>query len=180
MHDISDEEIMMRVNQDRLSEMSVLFERYHVKLYNFFLGLTFNKTLSHDLTQNLFYRAIKYRKSFNAGNGSFKSWIYRMARNVHIDACKQDKKINDYFKNIEYHDEKVPDNDETYGEDDYNKLDEALLKLQPGQLELIVLSRFQNLKYEEISELTNTSVASIKVQVHRAIKQLKEIYFAQR
>jgi RNA polymerase sigma factor (sigma-70 family) len=170
---------MLSVKKDNLSEMSILFERYHVKLYNFFLSLTFNKTLSHDLTQNLFYRIIKYRKSFNKENGSFKSWIYQMARNIHIDSCKKEKKLNDRFKSLENYDDKVPISEEIFTEEDFSKLDLALSKLRPEQLELLVLSRFQNLKYEEISELTDSTVAAIKVQVHRAIKQLKEIYFRQ-
>jgi RNA polymerase sigma factor (sigma-70 family) len=179
MLNLSDESLMLSVKQDNLSELSVLFERYHVKLYNFFLSLTFNKTLSHDLTQNLFYRIIKYRKSFNEENGSFKSWIYQMARNVHIDSCKQEKRNIDNFKNVENYDDKVPISEEIFTEEDFSKLDLALSKLRPEQMEIIVLNRFQNLKYEEISKLTNNSVAAIKVQMHRAIKHLKEIYFTQ-
>jgi RNA polymerase sigma factor (sigma-70 family) len=179
MLNLSDETLMLSVKKDNLSEMSVLFERYHVKLYNFFLSLTFNKTLSHDLTQNLFYRMIKYRKSFNEENGSFKSWIYQMARNVHIDSCKQEKRKIDNFKNVENYNDKMPDTEEVFNEEDFSKLDLALSKLRPEQLEVIVLSRFQNLKYEEISKLTDSTVAAIKVKVHRAIKQLKEIYFTQ-
>jgi RNA polymerase sigma-70 factor (ECF subfamily) len=168
---------MIRVKEDKLSEMSVLFERYHVKLFNFFLSLTFDRALSHDLTQNLFYRIIKYRKSFNADNGSFKSWIYQMARNVHKDSYKEEKKHVDHFKNVEIYDDKVTEREEIFSEEEFGKLDSSLAKLRPEQRELIVLSRFQNLKYEEISKLTDTSVAAIKVQMHRAIKQLREIYF---
>ena len=102
-----------------------------------------------------------------------------MARNVHIDSCKKEKKLNDRFKNLENYDDKVPISEEIFTEEDFSKLDLALSKLRPEQLELLVLSRFQNLKYEEISELTESTVAAIKVQVHRAIKQLKEIYFRQ-
>ena len=61
--DIPDEIIMKRVKDGNLAEMSVLFERYHLRLYNFFLKLTRNRDISHDLTQNLFYRMIKYKNS---------------------------------------------------------------------------------------------------------------------
>ena len=59
------------------------------------------------------------------------------------------------------------------------KLDKALLQLAPAQREIILLSRYQGLKYEEISKILDVSVPSIKVQVLRAIKQLKGIYFNQ-
>jgi len=84
---------MLLVKEGHLSELAELFERYHVKLYNFFLRLTLEKATSEDLTQNLFYRVIKYRQSWQPANGSFQSWIYRMARNVHNDHCTQSRKI---------------------------------------------------------------------------------------
>lgn len=43
--------------------------------------------------------------------------------------------------------------------------------------ELLVLSKFQGLKYEQIAKMRDTTVSNIKVQVHRTIKELKENYF---
>lgn len=54
---------------------------------------------------------------------------------------------------------------------------EALNLLPVEQKELILLSRFEGFKYEEISRIKGLSVAAIKVRVHRAIGRLREIYF---
>src|ERR1700755_1288019 len=86
---------MLLVKEGQLSELTELFERYHVKLYNFFLRLTQESATSQDLTQNLFYRVIKYRGSFQPDQGNFRSWIYRMARTVHADFCRQTRKVPD-------------------------------------------------------------------------------------
>jgi RNA polymerase sigma-70 factor (ECF subfamily) len=64
-----------------------------------------------------------------------------------------------------------------YKEDDFERLNLALQDLRPDMREIIVLSRFEGLKYEEISRMTDLSVSAIKVQVHRAIKQLRNHYF---
>lgn len=176
MNEISDETIMNRVKNGNLTELSVLFERYHIRLYNFMLKLTFDRNISHDLTQNLFYRILKYRHTFKESK-SFKSWIYQMARNVHIDYRKQQQKFNDQFVNTEDIHNEVTEEAEIYKQEEYDKLDKALAMLQPDQKEIIVLSRFQGLKYEEISTINNQSVSSIKIQIHRAIKQLRQIYF---
>jgi RNA polymerase sigma-70 factor (ECF subfamily) len=168
---------MLLVKDGHLSELTELFERYHVKLYNFFLKLTFDTNTSEDLTQNLFYRIIKYRQSFEPGNGTFRSWIYRMARNMHADFCKQEQKANSRRKNVEDLEEGPPADGEGYTEDHYERLDQALARLQPDQREILVLSRYQGLKYEEISKIKEISVAAIKVQVHRAIKHLRSLYF---
>jgi RNA polymerase sigma factor (sigma-70 family) len=176
--DIADEIIMERVKAGNLSEMSVLFERYNVRLYNYFLKLTRNKLVSQDLTQNLFYRMIRYRNSYK-NEYSVKSWMYQMARNLHIDFCKEEKRSEELFLNTENYQADITDEPEGFPEDDYERLEWSLARLGNEQRELIILSRYQGLKYEEISSIVNQSVPAIKVAIHRAIKQLRGIYFKQ-
>lgn len=176
MADISDEIIMERVKDGNLSEMAVLFERYHLRLYNFFLKLTRNKLISQDLTQNLFYRMIKYKNTYK-NDHSVKSWMYQMARNLHIDYCKEEKRTDDLFLKTETFPVEVTDENTGFQEDDYERLEEAFSGLSTAQKELIILSRYQGLKYEEISEIIDQSVPAIKVAMHRTIKQLRANFF---
>jgi len=60
----SDETIMQNIKNGELAGMSVLFERYHLRLFNFFLKMGLKREISQDLTQNLFYRLLKYRNSY--------------------------------------------------------------------------------------------------------------------
>ncbi|TDW96409.1 RNA polymerase sigma factor [Dinghuibacter silviterrae] len=175
--ELSDEKIMLRVKEGHLSELTELFDRYHLKLFNFFWKLTFDKPASEDLTQTLFYRVMKYRLTFNVEQGSFKSWVYRMARNIHVDFCNEQAKRPDRYKHAEEHLERLADGGERYNEDHLVQLDAALLKLDPEQRELIVMSRYQGLKYDEISQIKDISVPAIKVRIHRAIKELRQYYF---
>jgi len=56
-------------------------------------------------------------------------------------------------------------------------LHDALAKLSPEYREVLILSRFQELKYEEIARILNTSEGAIKVRVHRALHELKKQFF---
>ncbi len=178
MENKSDEILMQSIRDGNLAEMAILFERYHLKLFNFFLRMGLENEISQDLTQNLFYRMIKYRSSYKSGN-SVRTWMYQIARNLHADYCKVQKRSNDLFIITETIPAEVNNEDETYHEDDYQRLEYALTVLSDTQRELIVMSRFQGLKYDEISVIVNQSVPAIKVAMHRAIKQLKCIYFEQ-
>ena len=169
---------MQRVKDGNLAEMSVLFERYHLRLYNFFLKLTRNRDISQDLTQNLFYRMIKYKNSYK-NEFSVKSWIYQMARNLHIDYCKEEKRTDELFLKTDSYPTDITDDSSGFPEEDYERLEHAFSALSLDQKEIIVLSRYQGLKYEEISTIVNQTVPSIKVAMHRAIKQLRGIYFKQ-
>jgi RNA polymerase sigma factor (sigma-70 family) len=176
--EITDEILMQNVKEGNLSEMSVLFERYHLRIYNFFLRLTFDMEVSQDLTQNLFYRMIKYKNSYKS-DYSVKSWIFQIARNLHADYCKEEKRLGEIFMKTDKLTVEPADVADGYHEDDYERLEKAIADLSEEQKEIIVLSRYQGLKYEEISAITNQSVAAIKVAMYRAIKQLRGIYFKQ-
>jgi RNA polymerase sigma factor (sigma-70 family) len=176
--DIPDEILMQKVKDGNLAEMSVLFERYHLNLYNFFLKLTMKKEISQDLTQNLFYRMIKYKHTYN-DKYSVKSWIYKIAWNLHADYCRGQKKSESLFMKIDTYPAEVSEDNDGYPEEDYQKLEIALSSLSDEQREIIILSRYQGLKYEEISTITNQSVPAIKVAVYRAIKQLRMIFSEQ-
>jgi RNA polymerase sigma-70 factor (ECF subfamily) len=175
---ISDETIMQNVKNGNLAGMSVLFERYHLRLFNFFLKMGLKRDISQDLTQNLFYRLLKYRNSYKEGN-DVRSWIYQIARNLHADHCNQQKKSDDLFKQTETLTGEINDESDIYGEEEYEKLDIAFSRLSDTQKEILILSRYQGLKHAEIASITNQSVPAIKVAIHRAIKQLRCVYMKQ-
>jgi RNA polymerase sigma factor (sigma-70 family) len=168
---------MIEVKGGNLSELSELFERYQVKIYNYFLRQTFDKAASEDLTQNLFYRIIKYRHTYRAGEGSFKSWIYQLARNIHFDYCKQQRRMPDHVRMGDGDPDQGTQKAESFVEDDFERLEQAMMQLQPEHRELILLSRFQGLRYSEISRIRGSSVTAVKVQMYRAMKHLRDIYY---
>jgi RNA polymerase sigma-70 factor (ECF subfamily) len=177
--ELSDEKIMLQVREGQLSELTELFERYHVPLYNFFLRLTLEKALSEDLTQNLFYRVLRYRQSFEPASGSFRSWVYRMARNIYSDHLRQEQKVPGGVSGASEGLERIAGQDVQYTEEHFERLDAAMAKLSPDQGEILVLSRYQGLKYDEISRIKEISVPAIKVQVYRALRKLRDLYFKQ-
>lgn len=171
---MTDEMIMEAVKNGNLQQASVLFERYHKRLFNFLARMTFDKEAAEDLTQNVFLRMLKYRNSYREG-AKFQSWIYQMARNVFADYYQESKTKNRVVKM-----ETVPDRideKENDWEQQERTLELSMQKLSEEQKELLVMTRFQHMKYEEVAEIMNTTVANIKVKVHRAINKLREHYF---
>jgi RNA polymerase sigma factor (sigma-70 family) len=79
---------MSAVKEGRLEMLAVLFERHHVRLFNFFLRLTRDRERSEDLVQELFVRVLKYRHTFRA-DGSFTAWMYQIARHVHLSHLRR-------------------------------------------------------------------------------------------
>jgi RNA polymerase sigma-70 factor (ECF subfamily) len=177
--ELTDEKIMYKVRGGELAELKQLFDRYNVPVYNFFLRLTAEAAISEDLTQSLFYRILRYRNSFNAAAGSFKSWMYQMARNLHADYCREKLRLSEVIKNVHEYPEDVLEKEEGFKEHDFEQLKKAMAGLGPVDRELIVLSRYEGLKYAEIAKMKSMSLSAVKVQIHRALKELRLLYFKQ-
>lgn len=174
-----DQAVMLAVRDGDVERIGVLFDRHHRMLFNFFLRLTANRGLSEDLVQDVFLRMLKYRQTFQAGT-NFTSWMYQIARNAHIDQARK--------RRLEI----VPDDeaawDSVAGTDadpqkrveqaqEIRLLRRALERLAVDKREVLVLSRFQNLKYSEIAEVLGCEVGAVKVRVFRAVRELGQIFF---
>jgi len=173
----TDRELMLAVRDGDVDQFGVLFDRYHQRLYEFFYRLAGNAALSEDLVQDVFLRMLKYRHTFRR-DSEFRGWMYHIARTVRIDRFRT-------------HREETPltegEAENTRGAgtralDGYMEemeraelLQRALLRLPEDKRELLVLARFQELKYEQIGSLLAIDVGAVKVRVHRAMSELREI-----
>ncbi len=175
---MTDEMIMEAVKSGDLQQASLLFERYNKRIYNFLARMTMDRALAEDLTQNVFLRIIKYRSSYREGL-RFQSWIYQVARNIFSDHYQAHKNRFSDFIDVEKVSDHIPDTEGNDEMDEQEKLlHQSMAMLNEEQRELLVLTRFQHMKYEEVAVIMNTTVANIKVKVHRAIAKLREHYFA--
>jgi RNA polymerase sigma factor (sigma-70 family) len=123
-----------------------------------------------------------------------------MARNVHADHFRQEQRVPGGMRGTEPFPGEVTGSGEwdegmsggvdermdrdagadvPHAEDQFERLDAAMAQLKPDQREILVLSRYQGLKYDEISKIKDLSVPAIKVQVYRALRQLRAFYFKQ-
>jgi RNA polymerase sigma factor (sigma-70 family) len=174
---MTDETIMEAVKSGDLQQASVLFERYHKRIFNFLARMAMDRELAEDLTQNVFLRIIKYRNSYREG-ARFQSWIYQVARNVFTDHYQTQKNKFSDFVDVEKISDRLHDANENEDLDEREKLlHRSMAMLNDEQRELLVLTRFQHMKYEEVAVVMDTTVANIKVKVHRAIAKLREHYF---
>ena len=84
----ADHLVMLAVREGDVERIGVLFDRHHRMLFNFFLRLTANRGLSEDLVQEVFFRMLKYRHTYQAGT-NFTAWMYQVARNAHLDQARK-------------------------------------------------------------------------------------------
>ncbi len=163
---------MLDVSRGNLDAMAHIFERYNRRLYNFYFQMIRDKDMCEDMTQTVFYKVMRYRTSYKGGQ--FVSWIFRIARNVFYDQYQKSKKISS-SESIESIANKNTDN-KIDQNDDIAHLHNAINTLSKEDKELIVLNRFQGIKYDKIADIIGSSEGAVKVKVHRIIKKIKTVY----
>jgi RNA polymerase sigma factor (sigma-70 family) len=169
---------MLKVKDGDIDKMGLLYERYNRQLYGFLLHMCRQKELSEDLVQNVFFKMLKYSKGFT-GTGEFKTWMYHIARNVLYDHFRKDKRTPSHY-NLQDFEEKIEGDQLADGQlekkQELKTLEIAMENLSEGNRELLILCRFQELKYHEIARILNISEGAVKVRVHRALNELRSTY----
>ena len=174
MYEASDSSLMQAVRDGDLGGLAILFERHHRPLFNYFVHMNGNRELSEDLVQDVFMRMLKYRQSYQPER-AFAAWMYQIARNAQADSIGKHK-LEVAMPDREFAGANVMD-DNLKRKQEISLLKRALKRLPEDKRELLALSRFQNLKYDEIASILGCEVGAVKVRVYRAVKALGEIYF---
>ncbi|MEL6559285.1 MAG: RNA polymerase sigma factor [Bacteroidota bacterium] len=176
MEFLTDEKIMMDVKLGDTNRLSMLYEKHKKRFYNYFVKLTNDTEVSQDLLQNLFVRILKYKKSYQQQQ-PFLPWSYRIARNLVYDWSKKRSPLNVVLEVEKVADQVVDDGEAQQKADREEQLRKAIARLPAEKSELIFWTKIEGMKYEDVANIKDTTVGAIKVQVHRAMAQLKTLYF---
>jgi len=172
MNSAPDEDVMLQVRDGEVQMLGVLFDRYQASLFNFYSKMTQDRTVSEDLVQEVFLRILRYRQTYRVGT-PFRAWMYQIARNTRID---QVRKVRPESPLTTEPLAPTRASDDAERQQESQLLQRALMQLPEDKREILVLSRFQELKYDEIARLLGCETNTVKVRVHRALQQLREVY----
>lgn len=172
----TDSELMARVRDGELEQLSELFERHQRRLFGFFLRLAGDRAAAEDLVQEVFVRMLKYRHTFKS-EADFTPWMFGVARNAAVDHYRSRPREQQEPENVPEPAAPLVDPVERLDRRQRTAtLQAALHRLPEEKRELLLLARFGEMKYESIGELLGISVGAVKVRVHRAMKELREAY----
>lgn len=172
----SDNSVMLNVRSGDIDKLGLLFERYKESLFGYYYRIKRDKEVSEDLVQNVFLRILNYRSKFS-GEGKFSTWMYHIAHNVYSDYLKKNNshRLSADCSGVELIDCNTAER-LVLERESVHRIQKALDLLSNDQREVLVLSKYQGLKYQEIGEILDCSVGTVKVRVFRAMMNLKQIY----
>ena len=181
-----EEQLVKKSLQGDTTAFEELVAQYQSKIYALAFRYMGNEEDAYDMSQEAFIKAFRSIRSFK-GDSSFGTWMYRVATNVCLDelrrrkrrvstlsldeplATKEGDEVEKEFADTS------PTADVLYEQKEFSQYIQDLLdQLKPDHKTAIVLRDVLDLSYEEISEVLNCSIGTVKSRISRARETLRK------
>jgi RNA polymerase sigma factor (sigma-70 family) len=176
MEAYSDNELLEMFRTDRKSyAFNLLVRKYQKKIYGQVRRMVIDHDDADDVVQNAFIKMWKGLEGFKE-NSQLYTWMYRIAMNESITFLN--KKRTRFFVPIvdveRQLSEKLHDDQYFKGDEIELKLQKALLTLPEKQRIVFNMRYYDEMPYEQMSEVLETSVGALKASYHHAAKKVEE------
>lgn len=165
--------LVQRFRSGDTSAFDQLFARYEGYVYNICLGILSNPEDARDVTQDTFVKVYRSADRFR-GDASFSTWVYRIAVNYCLDLLRRPARRRSVEMPERW--ETADPGAEADGGTGRAIVQETLQRLRPEHRVALTLRYFQELTYEEMSEVLDMNVGRVKILLHRARKAFKDKY----
>ncbi len=179
----SDEELVERTLAGDQEAYGVIVERYQGRVVNFLYRIISNYDRCHDLAQDVFFRVYRALDRFDP-QYRFSTWFFRVAQNLAIDDLRKKR-----FKTVSLHKESREDGEsweqEVASEDPHpygnlrnmergQAIEKAIEALPWEYRELILLRHFADMAYQDIADLKEMPLGTVKNKLFRGRQLLKK------
>ena len=173
---MEDKELLLKLRtpDTRNYGFNMLVRAYQQKVYWLVRKMVIDHDDADDLTQEVFIKIHKAIDNFR-GDSQLYTWIYRIATNECLTFLAKKKRrfflpLEDVSKELS---SKIDSAPYLTGDDIQKKLQKALLTLPDKQRLVFNMKYYDDLTYEDISQITNTSVGALKASYHHAVKKIE-------
>jgi RNA polymerase sigma factor (sigma-70 family) len=173
---VEDSEILEKFQDEKTRDLAfnLLLKKYQQKIYWHIRRMVIDHDDADDLVQDVFIKVWKNLPGFRS-DAQLYTWMYRIATNECITFLNRKKlKNNVSFDDVSHElSESLADSSYFDGDKAQMKLQKALLTLPEKQKLVFNMKYYDDMKYEEISEVLGTSVGALKSSFHLAVKKIE-------
>ncbi len=174
----SDQDILQAFSQPNKKNKAfeLLLEKYTQRVYWHVRRIVINHDDADDVVQNVFIKVWQKLDGFKAESALF-TWLYRIATNEALQFLQKKKQqlwvnLDDVYSNLE---NELKADSWFNGSKTQLLLQEAILTLPEKQRLVFNMRYFDEVSYEEMSEILNTSQGALKASYHHAVKKIEAI-----
>lgn len=166
--EVEDRDLILRARRKDVDAYNLLVSRWEKRIYNYLLRLLGNREDAMDLNQDVFLKAYQNLAKLE-DPARFGPWLFRIAHNEAYSLLRKPKTEQEVTERAER---------AVWGQmlpiETSLAVERALSKLTEEQREAVLLKVYQGFKFEEIAEVLDTPVSTIKSRVYTALELLKE------
>jgi RNA polymerase sigma-70 factor (ECF subfamily) len=178
--EITDHELMRKIKEGDMPAFDTLVRRWEHRLYNVVCKILSDPETTRDVCQEIFLKIYQTAKKYRP-IGQFETWLYRIAVNHSINELKKRKRHQTYSLTHDYENEigdelldPEPQPDEIAQQNEINSyIQDALKNLSTDQRIVVILRHYEGLKFQQIAEILNCPLGTVKSRIYSAMDQLK-------
>ncbi|HXX21727.1 MAG TPA: RNA polymerase sigma factor [Terriglobia bacterium] len=177
-----EQELLDRCLAGEDSAWEALLRAYTRKIYNLCYRFTGRVEEAEDVTQEVFIKVFQTLKTYQAAQGSFATWLNRVARNHLVDhyrRARKDRVTSSLEDELTEAEQKPSEHMEPTGQVESRErrevLQMALDKLSPDLREAVILRDLHDLDYEEIAQVLRVPQGTVKSRINRGRLELGRV-----
>lgn len=179
---VSDETLASQVARGDASALETLYDRYASTVLAVSLKVTGDRSVAEDVLQETFWRVWRSAATFQPQRGAFSGWLFRIARNLAIDAYRRSSVRPQAVLADENSDSALdrmadPDADvvvQVQSAITSNSVRAALESLPGSQRQVIEMAYFFGMTRQEIAETTGEALGTIHTRARLGLQKLRE------
>jgi len=173
----SDEALLSRVRAGDTEALGALYDRHSARVFRALSYLVGDPDEAASLVQEVFLRVLERREQYRPESGSFRTWLFGIARNLAADVLRRAGRERKLLRPLGEEEPARDDPRETTSgaelAEDLERLRSALAGLQPEERELLVLREIEGLSYEEIAAITGEPEGTLRSRLFHSLRKLR-------
>jgi len=175
---LAEDQVLVAATRQDTEAAGRLYDKYYSEILGYIYHCTLNRTVTEDLTANVFLAAFAHLGRHRWTQIPFRAWLYRIATNevrMHYRRQKYGMTAGRRARHGTSEDTAPSADTSPAATEEYRFVHQALLQLRLKYRTVIILRYFEDKTMAEISEITGRKEGTIKSQLHRGLAQLQEI-----
>lgn len=183
LRDFTDAELIAKAISGREDSFEEIVRRYQRPITNYVYRMLGNYDASLDVTQEIFIKVYNSMARYST-EYKFSTWLYKISHNAAIDYLRRhsvhvqslEVENEDGVYQVQFESKRLSPEQERERSEWREEIETVVKRLPTGYRELIVLRHTQDLSYDEIAEITNLPLGTVKNRLFRAREMMREIF----
>lgn len=176
---VSDDDLVLMYREGQVEAFDVLFDRYYVSVYNFARMMLRESAAAEEILQETFLSVARSARTYEP-RGTFRTWLMRIARNRCLNRLESQRTRREIFVDdqagvvLQYPSREPSPPEMVLADEQMALIRQAMQNLPDRQREAISLYAFEEMTYQQIADVLDLPINTVKTLIHRARASLAE------